>query len=190
MIILVGGQSHTGKTLVAQKLLEKYHFPYMSLDHIKMGLCKTYPNCGFSPMDSDEIISEKMMPFIKNIIEVCDENRQNIILEGVYLTPEMIRPIISKNIAAIYIVFSKKYIETNFKKIKEFQNIIEKRKFPDELTKEPAISDNATLKQKCIENGLFFCEIESDYEKEILAVYKYLDEKIINSNNDSENNTQ
>lgn len=190
MIILIGGQSHTGKTILAQTLLEKYRIPYVSLDHIKMGLCKTYPDCGFTPTDNDDTISEKIWPFIKNIIDVCEENRQNIILEGVYLSPEKIRPIISKNIAAIYIVFSKKYIETSFQKIKEFQNIIEKRKFPDELTKESAISDNSVLKQKCIENGLFFCEIESDYEKEILAVYKYIDEKIFRSVTGSENNAQ
>lgn len=160
----------------------------MSLDHIKMGLYKTYPACGFAPTDNDHIISEKMWPFIKNIIEVCEENQQNIILEGVYLPPEKIRPMISKNIAAVYIIFSKKYIETSFQKIKEFQNVIEKRKFPDELTEESAISDNATLKQKCIENGLFFYEIESDYEKEILSVFKYIDEKIFTRVKDAENN--
>lgn len=40
MIILIGGESHTGKTLLAQRLLEIYHYPYMSLDHLKMGFIK------------------------------------------------------------------------------------------------------------------------------------------------------
>lgn len=34
MILLIIGASHTGKTLLAQKLLEKYKSPYLSIDHI------------------------------------------------------------------------------------------------------------------------------------------------------------
>ena len=31
MIVLITGASHTGKTLLAQKLLEKYKYPYYRL---------------------------------------------------------------------------------------------------------------------------------------------------------------
>ena len=41
MIILIGGASHTGKTNLAQKLLEKYQLPYLSIDHLKMGLIRS-----------------------------------------------------------------------------------------------------------------------------------------------------
>ena len=41
MIILLAGSTHTGKTLLAQKLLEKYKYPYLSIDHIKMGLIRS-----------------------------------------------------------------------------------------------------------------------------------------------------
>ena len=37
MIILIAGASHTGKTALAQRLLEKYHYPYLSMDLLKMG---------------------------------------------------------------------------------------------------------------------------------------------------------
>ena len=37
MIILITGASHTGKTLLAQRMLVKYKYPYISIDHIKMG---------------------------------------------------------------------------------------------------------------------------------------------------------
>ena len=30
MVILITGASHTGKNLLAQRLLEKYHYPYLS----------------------------------------------------------------------------------------------------------------------------------------------------------------
>ena len=41
MVVLVFGTSHTGKTLLAQKILEKYKFPYLSIDHLKMGLIRS-----------------------------------------------------------------------------------------------------------------------------------------------------
>ena len=33
MILLITGASHTGKTLLAQRLLERTGFPYLSVDH-------------------------------------------------------------------------------------------------------------------------------------------------------------
>ena len=41
MIILITGASHTGKTLLAQRMLEEYKYPYLSIDHLKMvfGIC-------------------------------------------------------------------------------------------------------------------------------------------------------
>lgn len=38
MVILISGASHTGKTKLAQQLLEKYKYPYLSIDHLKWGL--------------------------------------------------------------------------------------------------------------------------------------------------------
>ena len=41
MIILITGATHTGKTLLAQKMLEEYSYPYLSIDHLKMGLIRS-----------------------------------------------------------------------------------------------------------------------------------------------------
>lgn len=41
MVILIAGETHTGKTLLAQKLLEAYRYPCLSLDHLKMGLIRS-----------------------------------------------------------------------------------------------------------------------------------------------------
>ena len=49
MVILITGASHTGKTALAQKLLEKYKYPYLSIDHLKMGLIRS-GNTELTPM--------------------------------------------------------------------------------------------------------------------------------------------
>ena len=41
MVVLITGASHTGKTALAQKLLETYNYPYLSIDHLKMGLIRS-----------------------------------------------------------------------------------------------------------------------------------------------------
>ena len=38
---MITGASHTGKTQLAQKLLEKYKYPYLSIDYLKMGLIRS-----------------------------------------------------------------------------------------------------------------------------------------------------
>ena len=52
MIFLIAGASHTGKTLLAQKLLEKYKYPYLSLDLLKMGLIRS-GNTALTPEDDE-----------------------------------------------------------------------------------------------------------------------------------------
>ena len=54
MIVLITGASHTGKTALAQKLLEKYKYPYLSIDHLKMGLIRS-KQTELTPMDDKEL---------------------------------------------------------------------------------------------------------------------------------------
>ena len=54
MIFLIAGASHTGKTLLAQKLLEKYKYPYLSLDLLKMGLIRS-GNTALTPEDDEAL---------------------------------------------------------------------------------------------------------------------------------------
>ena len=63
MIILITGASHTGKTLLAQKMLEQYKYPYLSVDHLKMGLIRS-GNTDLTPEDDDEL-TEYLWPIIR-----------------------------------------------------------------------------------------------------------------------------
>ena len=178
MVILLGGASHVGKTLMAQKLLEKYHYPYMSIDHIKMGIIRGYENSGFTPYGSDEVISEKLWGVIKGIIDTCIENKQNIIIEGCYLPPEKVADI-HHDVIAVYIVFSDLYINKNFEKIITYESIIEKRKFKEERRINEFIIENKKVKMKCIESKLPYFEIKDNYQEEIQKIYNYINENVV-----------
>lgn len=72
---------------MSQQLLEKYKIPYLLVDHLKMGLYRGVNNIGFTPLDSNEVIGEKLWPILKGIIMTNIENDQNIIIEGCYILP-------------------------------------------------------------------------------------------------------
>ena len=83
MVIIITGASHTGKTLLAQRMLEKYKYPYLSIDHLKMGLIRSgYTN--LTPED-DDAMTEYLWPIIREMIKTAVENQQNLIVEGCYV---------------------------------------------------------------------------------------------------------
>lgn len=75
MIILITGASHTGKTLLAQKLLEKYNYPYLSIDHLKMGMIRS-GNTQLTPVSADTELTMFLWPIVREIIKTVIENRK------------------------------------------------------------------------------------------------------------------
>ena len=54
MVIILTGASHVGKTVLAQRMLEKYKYPYYSIDHLKIGLIRSGMTA-LTPEDDDEL---------------------------------------------------------------------------------------------------------------------------------------
>ena len=84
MIILITGASHTGKTALAQRFLEKYKYPYLSIDHLKMGLIRS-KNTQLTPLSDDKSLTEYLWPIVREMIKTAIENDQNLIVEGCYI---------------------------------------------------------------------------------------------------------
>jgi len=185
MVILIAGASCVGKTLLSQKLLEIYKMPYLSIDHLKMGLYRSGLNFGFTPESEGEIIIEKLWPIVRGIIMTNIENDQNIIIEGCYF-PENITELDKKYLSKIiflYIIFSEQYIRKNLmEKIIGNRNIIENRcSDVENLIKymeiEKYILENQNNKDKCKNNGIKYFEIKEDYEKEVNNIYKWIEKE-------------
>ncbi|KOR89707.1 2-phosphoglycerate kinase [Paenibacillus solani] len=179
MIILISGNSCTGKTYMAQRLLEKYHVPYLSIDHLKMGLYRADKNCGFTPMDSTEDIGDKLWPILKGIIMTNIENKQSLIIEGCYILPHHLEDIESsykEQIIAVFLGFSTPYIQQHFRSsIIRHRNVIETRMYPEEGTAVEYIKEHVTFREKCLASDVAYFEIQNNYEEEILKVYDYID---------------
>ena len=164
MIILITGASHTGKTLLAQKLLEKYKYPYLSIDHLKMGLIRS--NQTSLTVYDDEKLTDYLWNIVKEIIKTAIENKQNLIIEGCYIPfnfQDYFNEEYLKEIKYICLIMSKSYIENNIKQIRNNANVIENR-LDDDISIKELIKDNQNYLTKCKENNLSYHLIEEEYK--------------------------
>ena len=166
MIILITGASHTGKTALAQKLLEKYHYPYLSIDHLKMGLIRS-GNTELTPMSDDKDLTAYLWPIVREMVKTAIENKQNLIIEGCYIPFDWQKDVDSKYLESIKyycLVMSEEYIRNHFADIRKYANIIENRLDDTWCTMERVLAENEemlTLAQKYNVNCIL---IEDKYE--------------------------
>ena len=142
MIILITGASHTGKTLLAQKMLEKYKYPYLSIDHLKMGLIRS-GNTVLTPED-DESLTGYLWPIVREIMKTVIENQQNLIVEGCYIPfdwRDSFDEQYLQSIRFICLAMSDEYIDTHFEEIKSHGSDIETR-LDDSHTSQPETALN------------------------------------------------
>lgn len=168
MIILIAGCSHTGKTVLAQKLLEKYKYPYLSIDHLKMGLIRS-GNTNLTPEDDTKLTSY-LWPIIREIIKTAIENNQNLVVEGCYIPfdwKDDFSDEYLKQIQYYCLIMTEKYIEKYFSEIKEYANIIEKRLDDSFCSKEMMMKENAENLEMCKKYGCKYILIEEDYKVDI-----------------------
>lgn len=165
MIILITGASHTGKTALAQKLLEKYKYPYLSIDHLKMGLIRS-GNTTLTPTSDDEKLTAYLWPIVREIIKTAIENRQNLIVEGCYIPFDWSKGFEKEYVSEIKfypLVMSKKYIENHFDNIKKYANVIEHRGDDEDCTLDSVIRDNEEILNQCIQHGAKYIFIDEEY---------------------------
>ena len=174
MIILITGASHTGKTLLAQRMLERYNYPYLSIDHLKMGLIRS-GNTVLTPMDDDKL-TDYLWHIVREMIKTAIENQQNLIVEGCYIPfdwKESFSEEYLRHICYLCLIFSKDYIEKNFSAIQKYGSIIEKRLDDSGLDPEELIRNNEENLSLCKQYGCPYVLIDDRYNlDDILNSYE------------------
>ncbi|MBO5056958.1 MAG: adenylate kinase [Lachnospiraceae bacterium] len=166
MIILITGASHTGKTMLAQKLLEKYKYPYLSIDHLKMGLIRS-GNTTLTPISDDNALTDYLWPIVREMIKTAIENEQNLIVEGCYIPfnwAEDFEKEYLDEIRFLCLIMSDKYIENHFDDIRKFASVIEDRGEDEDCTPEMVRRDNARMLEQCIRHGAEYILIDEEYQ--------------------------
>lgn len=169
MVILISGPSHTGKTLLAQRLLEKYHFSALSIDHLKMGLIRS-GLCPLTPESPDDELTRFLWPVVREMIKTAVENRQDLIVEGCYVPYDWesgFAPEYLEEIRAFWLIFSAEYIRSQFQKIAAHANDIERRLDDSWLTPDALLADHAQALAQCRAYGCRYAFIDARYPQNI-----------------------
>ena len=168
MIILIAGASHTGKTSLSQKLLEKYKYPYFSIDHLKMGLIRS-GNTELTPTSDDSDLTAYLWPIVREMIKTAIENKQNLIVEGCYIPFDWAKDFEKEYLNSIKyycLVMSEDYIRNHYADIKSYASIIESR-LDDDCTLESVIEDNRQVLELAIAHEVNYILIDDDYKIDI-----------------------
>ena len=169
MIILITGASHTGKTALAQKLLETYNYPYLSIDHLKMGLIRS-GNTSLTPMSNDDDLTAYLWPIVREMVKTAIENKQNLIVEGCYIPLDWAKDFEKEYLPHIQyycLVMSENYIRNHFSDIKKYANIIEERLDDSDYTIESVIQDNERFLKLAQRFNVNYVFIDEEYEIDI-----------------------
>lgn len=164
MVILISGSTHTGKTALAQRLMERYKIPYFSIDHLKMGLIRS--KLTSLTVNDDEKLTPYLWPVVKEMIKTAIENQQNLIVEGCYIPFDWKKDFHENYLAEIKytcLIMTEEYIENHFSDILKYESIIEQRITSDDITKQNLIEDNKRNLALCKEHNLPYILIGKSY---------------------------
>ncbi len=171
MIILITGASHTGKTLLAQRLLERLHYPYLSIDHLKMGLLRS-GQTDLTPED-DAALTPYLWPILREIIKTAVENRQNLIVEGCYVPFDWRRDLGAPYAASVRFVclsLTDAWIERHLDEIRAHASDIEARLCEADLSPAFLKAENRAYREGFERAGEAVVQIDGDYAQTLSAL--------------------
>ena len=165
MVIFITGATHAGKTALAQKLLEAHHIPYLSLDHLKMGLVRSGYTT-LTPTSTDAELTAYLWPIVREMVKTAIENEQSLIVEGCYIPfdyAEDFAPEYLAHIRFYALILSRGYIEKHFDDIVAFADVVEKR-LDKTVSREALIGENEQLLTLAKKNAVNYILIEEEYK--------------------------
>jgi adenylate kinase family enzyme len=96
MIYVISGTSRSGKTMMANKILEEKKIPYMSLDWLVMGFTNGIPEYGIHDKLFPDEIAKKFWSFLEGMCENMIWTDKDYVLEGEAVLPELISELTEK----------------------------------------------------------------------------------------------
>ncbi len=173
MVLLLAGSSHTGKTLLAQKILETYSYPYFSIDHLKMGLIRS----GYTTLtpEDDAALTDYLWPILREMIKTAIENKQNLVIEGCYIPfdwKNSFDDVYRKDIRYLCLIMTKTYILQQFQTICSYANIVEDRQKDERLSAEYLIHDNEKNYTQCQKFHCNYFLIDKNYPSTTMLMDK------------------
>lgn len=170
MVILIAGATHTGKTVLARRLIERYHYPCLSIDHLKMGLIRS-GQTDLTVFDDDRL-TDYLWPILREMVKTAVENGQDLILEGCYIPFTWRRDFSEEYLPHIrcrWLIMTPAYIRDHFADIRAHANAAERRLDDSGLDPEALIRENQENLAACQAHGCDYTLIDGAYGVDIGA---------------------
>lgn len=167
MVVLIAGASHTGKTALAQRILERFGWPYLSIDHLKMGLIRSGQTT-LTPED-DPQLTAYLWPIVREMVKTAIENQQNLVVEGCYIPfdwREGFEPCYLREIRYCCLVMTRRYVEEHGEEIARYADVVEARGW-DFTPDEAFLRENEENLRQCREQGLEYILIDQAYPLDV-----------------------
>jgi len=169
LILLIAGPSHTGKTALAHRLMRREGIPYLSIDHLKMGLIRS-GQTHLTPCDDDETLTAYLWPILREIIKTAIENDQSLIIEGCYIPfhwQESFEKAYLSHIRAVWLVMTQRYFREHGEDIRRWASVVENRGADEKLDLEALREENAWVQKRCRAQGCEVILIDEAYEVDV-----------------------
>lgn len=165
MVILISGTTHTGKTALAHRLMKQYAYPYLSIDHLKMGLIRA----GYTTLtpSDDAQLTPYLWPILREMAKTAIENEQNLIIEGCYIPHDWRSSFDEeylREIRCVWLIMTESYIRTRFSDIQCYASVVENRGDDPDLSMDELLRDNAHNLAECQRHGCPYILIDNEYE--------------------------
>ena len=164
MVLILSGASHTGKTALAQKILERYHYSYLSIDHLKMGLIRS-GNTHLTPESDEGALTDYLWPIVREMVKTAIENKQNLVVEGCYVPFDCLSDFPADyraHLRVCWLIFSATYLKTHFSDVVRYADVIEDRLDDSDLSLANLLAENAVNLYSAKKHGVPYLLVD-DY---------------------------
>ena len=185
--IIIAGVPRAGKSTVSHMLSKKFGYQHVSMDSIIAGFEKCFPEtgvstyCGLSSMDTLKLISSKMTPFVRAMLDSAeyDEFEPGIVLDMYQLLPEDYEKYLrDANCEIVYLLTSDVTPQERFEIQKKYDTPKDYTFYKsDEELIEGAhyiVEQSILMKEQCEVYGLRYYETAHDREEVIKRLIKDL----------------
>lgn len=189
--IIIAGVPRAGKSTISQILSKRFGFQHISMDSIIAGFEKCFPEtgvntyCGLSSLDTLKLISGKMAPFVRAMIDSkhYDEFEPGMIFDMYQLLPQDYEKYLrDANCQVFYFLTSdvtpqeRVEIQRKYDTPKDYTF----NRSDDELLEgaEYIVEQSLIMKEQCEKLGIPFYETARNREKVFADFLQMIEEKI------------
>ncbi len=194
--IIIAGVPRAGKSTVSHMLSKEFGYQHVSMDSIIAGFEKCFPEtgvstyCGLSSMDTLKLISSKMTPFVRAMLDSAeyDEFEPGMVLDMYQLLPEDYEKYLrDANCEIVYLLTSDVTPQERFEIQKKYDTPKDYTFYKsDEELIEGAhyiVEQSILMKKQCEKYGLTYYETAHEREKAFKKILADFDEGRRNGEN-------